>query len=72
MTESEKKKIFERFYQVDKSHYSQGSGLGLAIVKRIIDLSNGEIKIETKKGEGSNFIVELPYEKNKNIRKKAG
>ena len=66
MTEDEKKKIFERFYQVDESHYSEGSGLGLSIVKRIINLSDGEIKIETEKGKGSNFIVELPYEKNRN------
>lgn len=66
MTEDEKKKVFERFYQVDESHYSEGSGLGLSIVKRIINLLNGEIRIETEKGKGSNFIVELPYEKNKN------
>ena len=66
MTEDEKKKIFERFYQVDESHYSEGSGLGLSIVKRIINLSDGEINIETEKGKGSNFIVELPYEKNRN------
>ena len=65
MTEEEKKKIFERFYQVDQSHYSEGSGLGLAIVKRIINLSGGKIDIESSKGKGSNFIVELPCEKNK-------
>lgn len=66
MTEEEKKKVFERFYQVDQSHYSEGSGLGLSIVKRIINLSDGKIRIESEKGKGSNFIIELPYEKNKN------
>ena len=70
MTEEEKKKVFERFYQVDKSHYSEGSGLGLSIVQKIINLSDGSIRIESKKGEGSNFIVELPYEKNRNKNKK--
>lgn len=65
MTEEEKKKVFERFYQVDESHYSEGSGLGLSIVKRIVNLSDGKIRIESEKGKGSNFIIELPYEKNK-------
>lgn len=65
MTDEEKRKVFKRFYQVDESHYSEGSGLGLSIVKRIITLSDGDIRIESKKGKGSKFIVELPYEKNK-------
>lgn len=69
MTEAEKRKVFERFYQVDESHGSEGSGLGLPIVKRIVTLSGGEIKIESKKGKGSTFIVELPYEKNQNRNK---
>lgn len=60
MDESEKEKIFERFYQIDKSHSEKGSGLGLSIVKRIIELSNGEINFETTKGKGTNVIVKLP------------
>jgi len=66
MTKDEQRKIFERFYQADESHYSEGSGLGLSIVKRIITLSGGEIQIESEKGKGSKFIVTLPTEKNKN------
>lgn len=66
MTKEEKKKVFERFYQVDESHYSEGSGLGLSIVKRIVNLSGGRIEIQSEKGKGSNFIIELPYEKHKN------
>lgn len=69
MTNTEKRKAFERFYQVDESHGSEGSGLGLAIVKRIITLSGGEIKIESKKGKGTTFIVELPYKESKNENK---
>ncbi len=64
MTDEEKRKIFERFYQVDESHYGEGNGLGLAIVKRIITLSGGEIKVESKKLKGSTFFVELPLENN--------
>ena len=66
MSKEEMQKIFQRFYQVDESHYSEGSGLGLAIVKKIVTLSDGDIKIESKKGNGSTFIVKLPIEKNKN------
>jgi signal transduction histidine kinase len=65
LTETEKRKIFDRFYQVDESHYSEGSGLGLSIVTKIISLSEGKISVESQKGKGSNFIVELPYEKTK-------
>lgn len=65
MTKEESRKIFERFYQVDESHYSQGSGLGLSIVSKIISLFDGKINVESEKGKGSNFIVELPIEKKK-------
>lgn len=66
MDESEKDKIFERFYQIDKSHSEKGSGLGLSIVKRIIELSNGKIEFETIKNKGTKVIVELPVENENN------
>lgn len=55
-----KEKIFNRFYQEDESHSQSGSGLGLAIVKRIIELSKGEILVESKIGEGSALTIVLP------------
>ena len=60
MSEDELEKIFERFYQIDKSHSEEGSGLGLAIVKRIIELSNGSIRIESKENKGTIVTVQLP------------
>lgn len=63
MTEEEKEKIFDRFYQIDKSHSQNGAGLGLSIVKRILELSEGKIYVESEKGKGSIFFVELPKEK---------
>ena len=62
MDEGEKDKIFDRFYQIDKSHSEKGSGLGLSIVKRIIELSNGKIEFETMKNKGTKIIVKLPIE----------
>jgi len=65
MSEDEKKRIFTRFYQIDKSHSEQGSGLGLAIVKRIIELSKGTIDVESQKDIGTTITVNLPIEKEK-------
>ncbi|MFP4227600.1 MAG: ATP-binding protein [Salinivenus sp.] len=54
--------LFEAFRQGaegrDRPH--EGAGLGLAITKRMVDVLDGTIKVESTKGEGSTFIVELP------------
>ncbi|WP_240934743.1 cell wall metabolism sensor histidine kinase WalK [Fusobacterium sp. FSA-380-WT-3A] len=51
------KKVFERFYRVDKARTSNlgGTGLGLSIVKEVVEQFSGEIKIESKEQEGSIF-----------------
>lgn len=52
-------KILEPFYRVDKdrSRKNGGAGLGLSLVLRIMQLHKGELKIESKEGEGSKFIL---------------
>ncbi|HHW02973.1 MAG TPA: cell wall metabolism sensor histidine kinase WalK [Thermoanaerobacterales bacterium] len=54
-------RLFERFYRVDKARSRQigGTGLGLSIVKHIIKSLGGEIRVESKVGEGSKFILLL-------------
>ncbi|WP_394019995.1 sensor histidine kinase [Anaerococcus cruorum] len=58
------KRIFERFYVVDKSRKrnQKSTGLGLSIVKHIINYLEYDIKVESKLGEGTNFIIEIPLE----------
>ena len=55
-------KVFQRFYVVDKSRNKNisSTGLGLSIVKHIVTQMKGEIRLESKIGEGSVFTVELP------------
>ncbi len=52
-------RIFEKFYQCDKSHTLEGNGLGLALVKKVIDVIGGEITVESEIGKGSVFILKL-------------
>lgn len=50
-------RIFEKFYQAEKSHSNQGNGLGLSIVKRIIELIDGKITFSSEEGKGTTFNV---------------
>ncbi|MCD7740964.1 MAG: HAMP domain-containing histidine kinase [Ruminococcus sp.] len=54
-------KIFDKFYQGDRSRKTEGNGLGLALVKRIVDLCGGKIYVENLYDGGVCFVVELPY-----------
>ena len=58
--EDEQKRIFDRFYRGSKTDKVFGSGLGLAISKSMINLHNGDIKVDSKVGQGSTFIISLP------------
>ncbi len=59
----EQVRIFERFYQLDKSRAGgrgRGMGLGLTIANEIIQAHGGTIRIHSKPGQGSIFVVQLP------------
>ena len=65
LTEEDKKKVFSRFYRVDKARSRErgGNGLGLSIAKELIEGYNGKISLTSRLNHGSLFKVKLPIEK---------
>ncbi|MGI9032266.1 MAG: sensor histidine kinase [Acidimicrobiales bacterium] len=55
-------RIFERFYRVDRGRGgdSGGTGLGLSIVRHVAANHGGEVRVESREGEGSTFTLRLP------------
>ena len=64
MSEEFVERVFDEFAQEETDARTQykGTGLGMAITKRYVDLMGGTISVESKKGVGSTFTVELPLE----------
>lgn len=65
MSEEFQKKLFEPFSQEDDTNARtqyKGTGLGMAITKKYVDMMGGSIDVESKKGVGSTFTVEIPLE----------
>ncbi len=62
--------LFERFFRVDKdrSRATGGTGLGLAITKEIVALHHGAIKVYSRYGEGSTFVIRIPLTYKENER----
>ena len=56
------KRLFERFYRVDKARSRElgGTGLGLAIVKHIAQAHGGVVEVESAPDEGSTFSIHIP------------
>ena len=67
MTEEDRKKVFSRFYRVDKARSRErgGNGLGLSIAKELTESYNGEISVSTVLNHGSIFRITLPLTKKK-------
>lgn len=63
ISKQDQERIYEKFFQADKSHSKEGSGLGLAIVKKIVEICGGEIKVVSDIGRGTTFEVNLPVSK---------
>ena len=62
ISEKQLPSIFDRFYQVDNSavRKGEGTGLGLALVKELVELMNGNIKVESTLGKGTCLLIRFP------------
>jgi signal transduction histidine kinase len=66
----DQKKIFEPFFQVEKTlnRKYQGTGLGLAICRGIVESQHGSIWFESQLGEGTTFFFTIPFKPTKDIK----
>ena len=62
MTEDEQRRVFGAFERLSNAATKDGFGLGLSIVQRIVAMLGGTVWLESEKGKGSCFIVEIPMQ----------
>ena len=60
--ESERERVFERFFRVDnaRSRHTGVTGLGLSIVKHAVQNHGGDVRVWSQQGSGSTFTIRLP------------
>jgi len=58
--ETERERVFERYYRGSNTSGISGSGVGLSLVRTIVDLHKGSIALDTREGEGSRFTIRFP------------
>ena len=51
--------IFDRYYQESGKHQASGTGIGLALVRNLVELHEGDIRVESTPNEGSTFYISL-------------
>ena len=70
MTKDEQKRVFDAFERLSNAAAKDGFGLGLAIVHNIVTMLSGKIHLESEKGKGSRFTVEIPMQKAEEVPEK--
>ena len=67
MTKEEQQQVFDAFERLSNAAAKDGFGLGLTIVKNIVTMLSGKIRLESEKGKGSRFTVEIPMQKAEDV-----
>ena len=62
MTNEEQQRVFGAFERLSNAAAKDGFGLGLSIVQRIVSMLGGTIRLESEKGKGNRFTVEIPMQ----------
>ena len=62
MTEKEQQRVFDAFERLSNAATKDGFGLGLSIVQHIMAMLGGTIRLDSEKGKGSRFTVEIPMQ----------
>jgi len=70
MTEDEQQRVFGAFERLSNAAAQDGFGLGLAIVHNIVTMLHGKIRLNSAKGKGSRFSVEIPMQKAEEVPEK--
>ena len=70
MTEEEQRRVFGAFERLSNAAAKDGFGLGLAIVHNIVKMLHGTIQLDSEKGKGSRFTVEIPMQKAEEVPEK--
>ena len=60
IAESDRSRVFDRFYRADNARFRSGMGLGLSIAQSVAEQHGGKITLESTRGQGSRFTVILP------------
>ena len=60
ISEEDRSRIFQRFYQAGDTHRTGGMGLGLSMVRQIVQLHGGTITVDSAVDKGTTFTVFLP------------
>ena len=72
MSEEEQQRVFSAFERLSNAATQDGFGLGLSIVKHVVDMLDGTIRLESEKGRGSRFTVEIPIQTSDAVDEEGG
>jgi signal transduction histidine kinase len=55
-------RVFKPFYRAGNAVTKEGTGIALAVIKEFVVFHHGDIQVKSEEGEGSEFLVKLPYQ----------